>query len=89
MGPGVNEVLTGVFGDEESERVLVEIRVPEVEAAEANNGGGDDFGRGGAAGAFLLLDFSGWGDVMVFSSVVLSSNTLERAFSGPAFCLRA
>ena len=93
VGFEVNEVLMEVLGDVDSESFLLAIRVPEGEAEEATSGGGDDFGSGGAdvgtSGAFLLLDFSGCDDVMALSPVVLSSNTLDRAFSGPAFCLLA
>lgn len=51
----------GVLGEDLSagdpERLSLEIKVPDREP-EDNSCGGDDWGRGGASGAFLLLDFS-------------------------------
>ena len=78
------------LGEGDPDLLLLEINVPGGDSEEANNWGGDDLGRGGASGAFLLLDFSCCtGFMFVVLLVVLSlSNTLERAFNGPAFCLR-
>ena len=51
--------VTGVIGEEDPGLLAaLDIKVP-VGDPEANSGGGEDLGRGGASGAFFLLDFSG------------------------------
>lgn len=51
-------VLLDNLGEGDPDILLLEITVPGGDSEGANNCGGDDLGRGGASGAFLLLDFS-------------------------------
>ena len=89
----VTELDTGLgdnVGEGDPDLVWLDISVPGGDSDDANSWGGEDLGSGGASGAFFLLDLSCCDNFMVgVVLVVLSlSNTLERAFSGPAFCLR-